>query len=188
MTAAREEFLDRMRAGMRGLPRPVIEGALADYASHFDEGRAAGRDEAQIARALGDPLALAEQMRLETEIASWETSNTPRTGWRVVAASLRRVSGALPQALLGVTAVLLIALSVPIAVVLVATSVWLAIAGGSLGLPGGAPVAWLAGLGTFAAALSISAMLGLVFRFIVNALVSRARRGPGTQSSNRIRS
>ena len=30
-----------------------IEGALADYASHFDEGRTVGRDEAQIARALG---------------------------------------------------------------------------------------------------------------------------------------
>ena len=181
MSTPREDFLARLRTAMRGLPQSFIEDALADYASHFDEGRAAGRDEAQIALALGDPSALAEQMRLETDIASWETSNTPRSGWRVVAASLRRVSDAWVQALLGATAVMLTAFALPVAIILVGTGVWLAADGGSLGIPGGTPVVLLAALALVAAALSIGAAAGLCLRAIVNRLVSRVRRRLGVQ-------
>ena len=51
-------------------PRPACRqprstSVMADYAAHFAEGMAAGRSEAEIAAALGDPLRLARELRAE---------------------------------------------------------------------------------------------------------------------------
>ena len=51
----RQAFLDRLRAGLRGLPTSAINDIVADYQAHFAEGVAAGRTEAEIAAALGEP-------------------------------------------------------------------------------------------------------------------------------------
>ena len=53
------EFLDTLGRRLAGLPRDEIDEMIADYAAHFDEGLAAGRSEAEIAAALGDPVRLA---------------------------------------------------------------------------------------------------------------------------------
>lgn len=185
MTAPRDEFLARLRAGMQGLPQRQIDGALADYGSHFDEGRAAGRDEAQVALALGDPQVLAEQMRLELELASWEASNSPRSGWRVVAASFRRAAATLLPALLGAAAVVITAIAVPVTVCLLVAGIWLGIDGASLEIPGGLPATSLAALGLIAAALSIGATAALAIRSIVNRLAGQVRRRLQIQSRNR---
>ena len=176
MTGPRAVFMARLRSGLRGMPGQHIDGVLADYGSHFDEGLAAGRDEAQVAQALGDPLSLAEQMRLELEVASWETSNSPRSGWRVVAATFRRAAGVLLPVFLGALAITLIAIAAPLTLGLLAAAIWLAIDGASLEIPGGTPVTALAALGLFAAALSLGAAAALATRFIVNLLAGVVRR------------
>lgn len=176
MTGPREDFIARLRAGLRGIPQQQVDGALADYASHFDEARAAGRDEAQVALALGDPQVLAEQMRLELEIAAWETSNSPRSGWRVVTASLRRAAAPLLPALLGAAAAVLAAVALPVTSCLLVAGIWLAIDGASLEIPGGMPATVLAALGLIAAAISIGATAALAIRFIVNLLAGVVRR------------
>jgi uncharacterized membrane protein len=73
----RSEFLEQLRRGLAGLPPPAIEEALADYDAHFDEGRAAGRSEEEVGRALGDPARLAREMRAEAGLRHWETHRTP---------------------------------------------------------------------------------------------------------------
>nr|WP_025827483.1 DUF1700 domain-containing protein [Acetobacter persici] len=69
---SRQMFLDQLRAGLKGLPRSVVEDILAEYTAHFDEGRAAGRSESDIAAALGNPARLAREVRAETGIRRWE--------------------------------------------------------------------------------------------------------------------
>ena len=56
---------------------PEIDEIIADYARHFDDGIAAGRSEEEIARALGDPMRLARELRAEAGFRRWEQSRTP---------------------------------------------------------------------------------------------------------------
>src|ERR1700683_590621 len=46
-------------------PAQEKEETIADYDAHFSEGLAAGRSEAAIAAALGDPARLAKEIRAE---------------------------------------------------------------------------------------------------------------------------
>jgi uncharacterized membrane protein len=71
------EFLDTLAERLRGLPPDEIDELLDDYASHFAEGLAEGRSEAEIATALGDPVRLARELRAEAGLRRWETARTP---------------------------------------------------------------------------------------------------------------
>lgn len=168
--SARTEFLAVLRAGLRGAPALEIDEVIADYAAHFDEGVAAGRDEADIAAALGDPLALAEAQRTELRIANWQATPSIRSGWRVVAATVAR--GVSTTALLLIAApLLLLALLVILAVVVcVGGGIWFLFAGASLELPGGLGVTLLGGAGLIAAGVAISALATLAARLLVDAL------------------
>jgi uncharacterized membrane protein len=73
----RAEFLSILHERLRGLPAPEIEELMDDYDSHFAEGRAAGRSEAEIAAALGDPARLARELRAEAGLRRWESARTP---------------------------------------------------------------------------------------------------------------
>ncbi|MEE3156194.1 MAG: DUF1700 domain-containing protein, partial [Pseudomonadota bacterium] len=55
----RLEFIRRLEAGLKGLPREDVDDILSDYAEHFEAGMAEGRSEEAIAAALGDPARLA---------------------------------------------------------------------------------------------------------------------------------
>ena len=55
----RQAFMARLREGLRGLPVQAQADISADYEAHFAEGEAAGRSEADVAAALGDPGRLA---------------------------------------------------------------------------------------------------------------------------------
>ena len=61
----RQDFIARLRAGLAGLPAQAQADIVADYETHFTEGAAAGRSEADIAAALGDPDRLARELRTE---------------------------------------------------------------------------------------------------------------------------
>jgi uncharacterized membrane protein len=73
----RNEFLDTLASRLHGLPPDEIDELLDDYASHFAEGMAAGRSEAEIAAALGDPVRLARELRAEAGLRRWESARTP---------------------------------------------------------------------------------------------------------------
>ncbi|MBV8391878.1 MAG: DUF1700 domain-containing protein [Alphaproteobacteria bacterium] len=73
----RLEFLDVLRRRLAGLPPEEIDELVGDYAAHFADGLAAGRSEALIAEALGDPVRLARELRAEAGLRRWETARTP---------------------------------------------------------------------------------------------------------------
>ena len=59
----RAVFLSRLRQGLWGLSPALIEDIVIDYDAHFAEGVAAGRNEEDVAAALGDPLGLAGELQ-----------------------------------------------------------------------------------------------------------------------------
>ena len=73
----KSEFLDTLHRRLTGLPQHEIDDVMADYAQHFTDGLAAGRSEAEIAEALGDPLRLARELRAEVGLRRWEEERTP---------------------------------------------------------------------------------------------------------------
>jgi uncharacterized membrane protein len=84
----RQAFLDRLRAGLRGLPASAINDIVADYDTHFSEGVAAGRGEAEIAAALGDPDRVIRELRAEAGLKRWEEERNPSAAANAVFAVL----------------------------------------------------------------------------------------------------
>ena len=72
-----DQFLYTLRRRLAGMPQAEIDDLIADYAAHFADGMAAGRSEAEIAAALGDPMRLARELRAEAGFRRWETARTP---------------------------------------------------------------------------------------------------------------
>lgn len=73
----RQHFLLRLRAGLRGLPPATVEEIVADYDAHFADALAAGRDEAAVAAALGDPARIARELKADFGLRRWEAEPTP---------------------------------------------------------------------------------------------------------------
>ncbi len=84
----RQEFLARLRAGLRGLPTSAIDDIVADYEAHFSEGLSAGRTEAEIAGALGDPDRVIRELRAEAGLKRWEEERNPSAAANAVIAVL----------------------------------------------------------------------------------------------------
>jgi uncharacterized membrane protein len=80
----RLEFLDTLRRRLAGLPPAEIDDLVADYATHFADGMAAARSEAEIAQALGDPIRLARELRAEAGFRRWESERTPASFFAVL--------------------------------------------------------------------------------------------------------
>ncbi|HXL70404.1 MAG TPA: DUF1700 domain-containing protein [Rhizomicrobium sp.] len=180
----RANFLAELRMGLSGLPAQEKEETIADYDAHFSEGLAAGRSEAAIAAALGDPARLAKEIRAEAGFRRWESE---RSAGSIVGAVI---------ALLGLATLDLIFL-VPfvcvmaaILIALFASAVGLAFAGGAVwllaifpgmmvagptGMLGSAAALWLAGLGLIAAAIGLGALAWLLMDIVVRGLVNYAR-------------
>jgi len=74
----RAAFLRILRDGLAGLPAEDIDDMLADYNAHFEEARASGRAEDEVASALGDPRRLARELRTEAGLRRWENHHSLR--------------------------------------------------------------------------------------------------------------
>ena len=74
----RDEFLFSLRKGLVGLSERETNEILADYAAHFAEGESAGRKEAEVAAALGDPARLAKELRAEAGFRRWQDRRSAR--------------------------------------------------------------------------------------------------------------
>ena len=84
----RQDFIARLRAGLVGLPAQAQSDIVADYETHFPEGVAAGRSEADVAAALGDPDRLARELRAEVGVKRWEAQRNPEAAAAAVFAVL----------------------------------------------------------------------------------------------------
>ena len=73
----RAEFIAQLRRALAGMAPKEIDDIIADYGAHFDEGVAAGRPEADVAAALGDPQRLARELRAAAGLRRWEAQRTP---------------------------------------------------------------------------------------------------------------
>jgi uncharacterized membrane protein len=168
----RQAFIARLRDGLRGLPPQAIADIVADYEAHFADGEAAGRTEAEVAEALGDPGRLARELRAEIGLKRWEDERSP--------------SGAASAvfAVLGLGAIDLLIL-LPVLMALGGVLFGLAMAaiaglfaGGAMfaagpftGFPGGVWAALLGGLGVMSGSIALGAVIALVAVGLVNALV-----------------
>jgi uncharacterized membrane protein len=84
----RQQFMNRLRNGLYGLPPKAIDDIAADYDAHFADGEAAGRGETEVADALGDPDRLARELRAEAGLKRWEAERNPSAAAGAVLAVL----------------------------------------------------------------------------------------------------
>jgi uncharacterized membrane protein len=169
---SRQVFMSRLREGLRDLSPKAREDILADYEAHFSEGQAAGRSEAEVATALGDPGRLARELMAEAGLKRWESERNPSAAASAV------------FAVLGLGAIDLLIL-LPIVLGIAGTLFGFAIAafvafgaGGVVFAAGpffvtGSDIGavMLGGLGVMAGAASIGAITTLLTIGFVNALV-----------------
>jgi uncharacterized membrane protein len=168
----RAEFLTRLKRGLAGLPASTITDIVADYEAHFADGLAAGRTEADVAAALGDPDRLAREHRAEQGVKRWEETKTPSAAsgaiFAIVGLGAIDIIFLLPL-LMGVLGTLFACFMAAIGI-FVAGGVAAAV-GPFAGPPGGPAVAFLVGIGLMAAATTLAAVTTLLTIALVNALV-----------------
>lgn len=172
----RQEFLRRLRAGLVGLPTANANEIAADYETHFDDGIAAGRSEAEVAAALGDPDRLARELRAEAGAQRWHQEKNPSAAAAAVFAVLGL--GAIDilillPILMGVIGTLFGFFIAAIALFFSGGAVM--VAGPFAAPPGGPLAAILFGLSLMAAATTIGALLAIVSIWLVNGLIWFAR-------------
>jgi uncharacterized membrane protein len=168
----RQEFLGRLRDGLRELPPKAIDDIVADYEAHFAEGEAAGRSETEVAAALGDPGRLARELRTEAGLRRWETERNP-------SAAASAVFAVLGLGAIDVLILLPIILSIAgtlfgfsiVAVVGFGAGAVLMVAGPFIEAGSNVVALMLAGMGLMAGATSIGAVTAMVSIGFVNALV-----------------
>lgn len=168
----RQAFMARLREGLRGLPPQTVDEVVADYEAHFTDGEAAGRSEAEVAAALGDPGRLAREIRAESSLARWREERSPSSA----AAAVFAVLG---LGAIDILVLLPILMGVAGALFGVAVAVIAGFFGGAfvfaagpfLDPPGGPLAAVLVGIGIMAGSASLGAILTIVSIGLMNALV-----------------
>jgi uncharacterized membrane protein len=172
----RAEFMTRLRRGLAGLPVTTIADVVADHEAHFADAMAAGRSEAEVAAALGDPDRLARELRAEAGLKQWEERKNPSNAMAAVIALLGLGAIDVIVLLPLLMGVLMTLFGVMVAVVAVFFSGGVVFAVGPLtGPPGGPLTAFLAGLGLMGMATCLGALLTLVTVGVFNAVVWYAR-------------
>jgi len=172
----RADFLARLKRGLVGLPVSSAADILSDYETHFSDGLAAGRTEAEVASALGDPDRLARELKAEAGIQRWHQEKNPSAAAGAVFAVLGL--GAIDilillPILMGVVGAMFGFFIAVIALFFSGGAVM--VAGPFAGFPGGPAAAILMGLGLMAGAVFIGALLSIVTIWMVNGLVWFAR-------------
>ena len=180
----RAMFLSELRMGLSGLPQSEIEDTISDYESHFSEGLAAGRSEAAIANALGDPARLARELRAEAGFRRWESERSAGSllGAIVALLGLATLDLIFLVPFVCVVAGILIAMAcVAIALAFAGGAVWVValfpglMMFGATGMLGSGVALWLAGLGLIAAGIGTAALTWLLLDIVVRGLVQYAR-------------
>ena len=172
----RAEFLSRLKRGLLGLPTSAAAEIVADYEAHFDDGVAAGRTEAEVAAALGDPDRLARELKAEAAAGRWQQEKNP-------SAAVAAVFAVLGLGAIDILILLPIALPVfgtVLSLLLGGVGVFIGggfvmVAGAFMGLPGGALAAALLGVGLMGLGIFMVGTMALLTKWLIDATVWYAR-------------
>lgn len=78
------EFFDRLKRELKGLPTSAIDEIVADYREYIGDAMAAGRSEDAVIAALGDPVKLARELKAQASYRQWEAQRSFGNLMRVV--------------------------------------------------------------------------------------------------------
>ncbi|RKF48645.1 DUF1700 domain-containing protein [Paraburkholderia fungorum] len=79
-----DAFIQQLRHELRSLPKQVVDEIVADYREYFGDALAAGRSEAEVVAALGDPVKLARELKAQATFRQWETRRSFGNLMRVI--------------------------------------------------------------------------------------------------------
>lgn len=79
-----DEFIQQLRHELGSLPKQVVDEIVADYREYFGDALAAGRSEAEVVAALGDPVKLARELKAQATFRQWETRRSFGNLMRVI--------------------------------------------------------------------------------------------------------
>ena len=172
----RAEFMGRLRRGLVGMPAAAADDIAADYEIHFEDGAAAGRSEAEVAAALGDPDRLARELRAESSALRWRQEQTP-------SAAAGAIFGLIGLGAIDILILLPIVFPVfgaVLAVLVSGVAVFLAggavlVVGPFLGAPGGVLAAILMGIGLMGLGLFMGGLMAVLTKWLIDATVWYAR-------------
>jgi uncharacterized membrane protein len=172
----RAEFMGRLRRGLVGMPAAAAADIAADYEIHFEDGLAAGRSEAEVAAALGDPDRLARELRAEAGAQRWHQEKNPSAA----VAAIFAVLGLGAISILFLLPILMSVVGVLFGLFMAAIGVFIAggaimVAGPFAGFPGGPVAAILAGLGLMAGSTTLAALTAILTIWLINGVVWFAR-------------
>lgn len=168
----RNAFIQRLKAGLKGMPQDEIDDIVADYETHFEAGLAEGRSEEDVAAALGNPARLARELRFESGFRNWESARSPSSAWAAILAFTGLATIDILILLPIVIAVIGVVLAFFVAVLAVfVAGGFIFVAGPFTGFPGGWLVALLGGLSLMAGAIAMGALLTIVSIWIINAIM-----------------
>jgi uncharacterized membrane protein len=172
----RDEFMGRLRRGLVGMPTATAADIASDYETHFEDGAAVGRTEAEVAAALGDPGRLARELRAEAGARRWDQEQNP-------SAAAGAVFGLIGLGALDI--LILLPLVLPIfgtVLSVLICGVFIFIAGGFVvvvgpffGGPGGVLAAILAGVGLMGLGLFMGGLMAVLTKWLIDATVWYAR-------------
>jgi uncharacterized membrane protein len=168
----RQEFIARLRAGLAGVPEAAKNDIAADYETHFTEGAAAGRSEADVAAALGDPDRLARELKAEAGLRRWEAERNPESAVAAVFAvvGLGAIDVLVLLPILVAVVSVMSAFAISVIVIFIAGAVMLAVSPfAHHGAEIGAGI--LMGLGMMAGSVCTGSLLTLITIGLVNGLV-----------------
>ncbi|GLS00508.1 membrane protein [Brevundimonas denitrificans] len=172
----RAEFMGRLRRGLVGMPAAAADEIAADYEIHFEDGAAAGRSEAEVAAALGDPDRLARELRAEAGAQRWHQEQNP-------SAAAGAIFGLIGLGAIDILILLPIVFPVfgaVLAVLVSGVAIFLAggavlVAGPFLGAPGGVLAAILMGVGLMGLGLFMGGLMAVLTKWLIDATVWYAR-------------
>jgi uncharacterized membrane protein len=172
----RAEFMARLRQGLVGLPMSTASEIAADYDLHFTDGLAAGRSEAEIAAALGDPSRLARELRAEASARRWTQEQNP-------SAAAGAVVGLIGLGALDIFILLFLAMPIFGTVLgLLISGIAVFVSGGIVAVvgpffdgPGGIVAAILLGVGLMGLGVFLTGLMAIVTKLLVDATVWYAR-------------
>lgn len=172
----KDAFLSALRAHLTGVSPATADDIVADYASHFDEGMAAGRDEEDIAQALGDPARLARELRAQAGLRRWEEERSPSAAAGAVLAilSLGAIDLLILLPVLMVVCSLIFAFGCVAAALTVAGIIMLMVSPFAL-FGGGFVQALLGGFGFMCAGVSLGCLMALCSMGLINLLIRYGR-------------
>ncbi|GAA0649813.1 DUF1700 domain-containing protein [Brevundimonas lenta] len=172
----RAEFMARLKQGLVGLPMTTAAEIASDYESHFEDGVAAGRSEAEVAAALGDPGRLARELRAEAGARRWSQEQSASSAAGAVLGTIGL--GALD--ILVLLPFLSSVLGVLLAILMSGIAVFVAggfvlVSGPFFGPPGGALAAILLGIGLIGLSVFLIGITAILGKWLVDAVVWFAR-------------